>query len=458
MDAVEPYGDAERSVGAPSKRTGKSLFRLSLPMFVHSLLTFSVMLSEMLIMSAYSAEAAATVAIARQVLQILFELSGMVGIGAVILISHSLGRGDEAGAREIAALAVVANTIFGLVAGGLLFFIAPLVVLLLDIPATIAQETNLYLSVAAAAMVFNALATAAISSLRAFGRSRVIVGSGLALSVIYIATTYMLVLGAGPIPSLGVTGAAYATLVSRIAMAVVLGLALYRALGLRFSPGAIGPRFSLLRRMLVLAFPSVSDYIGYGFYQLLLLGFVAGFGVESVLSRTYAMLAMAFLVLIVMSVSQGNEVLVCYRYGEGRPQAAYRQALRSSLAASLATTSIAFLLWFFSGRLLGLFSQGGEVLDLATHLLLLTIFIQPGFAFNTILLQSLRAVGDVRVPVIASVGLTWLLGLPLAWLLCVEVGYGVDGVWYAFIVEETLKAGFMLSRWHARGWVHHAII
>lgn len=53
--------------------------------------------------------------------------------------------------------------------------------------------------------------------------------------------------------------------------------------------------------------------------------------------------------------------------------------------------------------------------------------------------------------------MTWGLGLPLAWLFCVQAGYGVEGVWYALIIEETLKAGFMLSRWHGRGWMGNAI-
>ncbi|MGV2106014.1 MATE family efflux transporter [Agrobacterium vitis] len=457
MQTVETLGDAAPPRRPPSARTTKSLFRLSLPMFVHSLLTFLVMLSEMLIMSAYSANAAAAVAIVRQVLQVVFEISSMVGIGAVILISHSLGRGDEEGARQIATLAVFTNTLLGLLVGCLLFLGGPVALRILDVPASIVHDASLYLSVAAAAMVFNALATAAIACLRAFGSSRVIVMTGLFLSVIYIGATYVLVLGAGPIPPLGVTGAAYATLGSRIAMALMFGLAVYCALGLRFEGGPIRARLSLVRRMLVLAFPSVSDYIGYGFYQLVLLGFVAGFGVSSVLSRTYVMLAMTFLILVVMAVSQGNEVLVGYRWGEGRRQDAYRQALRSSFAATLVTTTIALLFWLLSDQYLGLFGQGGEVLALSTYLLLLTILIQPGFAFNTVLLHSLRAVGDVRVPVLVSIGLTWGLGLPLAWLFCVQAGYGVEGVWYALIIEETLKAGFMLSRWHGRGWMGNAI-
>lgn len=424
-------------------------------MFLHSLLTFAVLLLEMMIISAHSADAAAAVAIAKQVLQIAFEMSGMVGVGAVILISHSLGRGDEEQARRIAALAIGANALFGLAIGALLFALGPVVLWLLDVPDVLAGETRLYLSIVAASLVFNGFASAAMACLRAFGNSRIILLLGLILYVLYIGAEYALVLGVGPLPAMGSQGAALGVLLLRILTALLFGLALVRELGLRFDLRALKAQVPVVRKMFVLSFPSVSDYIGYGFYQLALLGFVAGFGVESVLSRTYVMLAMTFLVLVVMAVSQGNEVLLGYRCGEGRPDLAYRQALRSGVVAALSTTTLATLLWLLSDQFLGLFGQGPEVLVLSERLLLLTIFIQPGLALNTILLQSLRAVGDVRWPVLASVSITWGFGLPLAWLLCIHVGLGVEGIWYTLIIEETIKAGYMLQRWIRRHWLSH---
>ena len=185
----------------------------------------------------------------------------------------------------------------------------------------------------------------------------------------------------------------------------------------------------------------------YGVYQLILVGFIAAFGVTDVVSRAYVMIAVSFLTLVIMAISQGNEVLLGYHQGAGRTGQAHAQAMRSTAIAAAAATTLATLLYLVSDSFIGLFTQQADVLDLSRHLLWLTIFLQPGFAANLILFHSLRAVGDARIPVLVSQGLTWGVSLPLAWLFCVHSGHGVVGIWYALIIEETMKAILMSLRW-----------
>jgi Na+-driven multidrug efflux pump len=209
-------------------------------------------------------------------------------------------------------------------------------------------------------------------------------------------------------------------------------------------------QWPLVRQLFGLSFPSVSDYIAYGVYQLILVGFIAAFGVTDVVSRAYVMIAVSFLTLAIMAISQGNEVLLGYHQGGGRAGEAYAQAMRSTVIAAVAATTLATLLYLVSDSFIGLFTQQAEVLDLSRRLLWLTIFLQPGFAANIILFHSLRAVGDVRIPVLVSQGLTWGVSLPLAWLFCLHFGHGVVGIWYALIIEETMKAILMSLRWKLR--------
>lgn len=361
----------------------------------------------------------------------------------------------SAQARQLAVVAIVDNSGIGLLLGLMIGIAGPFVLWLLDTPDVLAADARIYLGIVAAAMIFNGFSMAAMSCMRAFGQTRTILKQGVLVAALFVAMEYGLVLGVGKIPGLGVTGAAFGVLFIRIVMVALLWNAIARVVQIRISLRALHRQTPLIRRLLTLSFPSVSDYIAYGFYQLILLGLVSGFGVAAVLSRTYTMIVMAFLILVIVAISQGNEVILGYRRGEGRTAAAHRQALQSCFLAVTVATLLAIICWLLADLFVALFTVDADVIALTRYLLFLTIFIQPGFAINTIMFQSLRAVGDVRWPVVVSLLVTWGFGLPLAWLLCVHHGLGVEGVWYALIIEETIKAGFMINRWMMRRWQRH---
>ncbi|WGF87888.1 MATE family efflux transporter [Marinivivus vitaminiproducens] len=443
---------ADRS--APRNRT---LFQLSFPLFLHSVLTTGVVLIDTMIISAHSAAAAAAVNIANQVLLVGYEFTTLLGVGGLILIAHSLGRGDEATARNVAAIAVLANAALGVLIGVLLALIGPLMLRWLNTPDAIAGEARLYIYVVAVAMAFNGFMVAAIACLRGFGRSRTVLALGLGAYAFYLALEYALILGWGPIPALGVLGSALGTLLMRVAAAGALAVVLVRALGVNVLRRIGRDGWGVIRRAFALAFPSVSDNIAYGLYQLILLGFVAGFGVASVLSRGYVMIGAAFLTLVIMAISQGNEVLLGYHRGAGRTEDAGRQALRSALLAASLATALATVLYGLTEPFIGLFIDDPAVVDISRDLLLLTIILQPGYAVNAILFHSLKAVGDVRWPACVSQAITWGLSLPLAWLFCVHLGHGAPGIWWALIIEETIKALLMYMRWQSGVWSGRAV-
>ena len=266
-------------------------------------------------------------------------------------------------------------------------------------------------------------------------------------AVLYLALEYVLILGAGPVPALGVLGSGISSLILRTVVAIVLAIVVVRHLGLLLRPKVMLGEWPLIRRMLNLSFPSVSDYIAYGFYQIILLGLISSYGTVAILSRAYVMIAMTFLTLVIIALSQGNEVMIGYQRGARDLGRAYQQAWRSTFWATGLSTGLAVVLWLGADPFVGLFTEDRGVKELSQRLLFLTILLQPGFAFNMILFHALRAIGDVRWPVVVGQGLTWGLSLPLAWVLCSSLGYGVEGIWYAMIVEECAKALAMSWRW-----------
>ena len=423
---------------------GRTLFRLSYPLFLQSLVMFAVMILDMMIWSAHSPQTAAALSVAGQVQRVVVELTAVMGIGAVVTIARQLGRGEVEAARQTAAVACMANALIGVMLGAALAVAGPLILRPMALAPGIEAGAALYLRLAGAAMAFLCFGNAAVACLRGFGRSRTVMVLGVLGAVFYLALEWALVLGA----DMGVRGAGYANLALRMVVALVLAVVLIRALRLRLGFHVLAGQGVLVRRLAGLALPSVSDFIAYGFYQMILLGVIATQGEVAVLARAYVMIAMSFLTLVIMAIVQGSEVLIGWRRTAGDGDA-WRQGWRAAGVAAALSAGCALAIWLAAGPFMGLFTRDPAIHDLSRRLLWLTIFLQPCFAVNMVLFHALRAVEDVRWPVLVSQALTWGLGLPLAWLLCIRLGFGTEGVWHAFIAEELAKAAAMAWRWNA---------
>ncbi|MCG8317213.1 MAG: MATE family efflux transporter, partial [Pseudomonadales bacterium] len=393
------------------------------------------------------------ISIANQVLGVAYDLTGLLGVGAVILVARALGQHKEDEAKKIATIAILGNAALSLLIAIVVVIVGPTVVDLINTPPEIVNDAVLYIYVIAVAMLFNGFLMAAVGVLRAFAHVKTILVLGVFANVLYLSLEFLLIYGYGPIPEFGVFGSALSTLIVRVTGVLLLIWVLLTRLQLawRIQKTIIETK-ALLSRLLKLSYPSVLDNVAYGFYQLTLVSFIAGLGVTSVLGRSYTLALTAFLTLIVMTISQGTEVLVGYRYGEGNHKAAKTRGMRSMLIAAAMATALATIIYFLSATLAGLFTQDQAIISLVQELLFLSIFLQPVTAMNTILFHSLKVVGDVNVPVIFSQVIMWGMSLPLAYFFCISLEIGVIGLWYVFILEEAIKGIFMLYRWHRRNW------
>lgn len=434
-------------------RRARTLFQLCYPLLLNGCLSLLVSLLDQVIISSYSDHAAAAVSIANQVLGVAYDLSGLLAVGAAILVARHLGADDEARAREVANVAIVANALLGLLIALALIPAGPWVLRLINTPAEIVADAQLYVHVIAVAMVFNGFLMAAVAVLRAFGQVKILLLLGVIANLLYVGFEYALIHGLGPIPSLGVFGSALATLIVRVIGVLLLIWVLLRRLRLQRRSGLAWRAWAaMVRRLTALSYPSVIDNMAYGFYQLTLVGFIAGFGVGAVLGRSYTLSLSAFMSLLLLVISQATEVLVGWRIGAADWDGARRRALRSSWLAAGWTTAAAVGVYLFANPLVGMFTKDAQVIATARELLWLSIFLQPVNAFNMVLFNALKAAGDVYVPVVASQLVMWGVGLPLAWFLCVRLGHGVVGLWVVFILEEALKTAYMTQRWLSGRW------
>jgi len=180
----------------------------------------------------------------------------------------------------------------------------------------------------------------------------------------------------------------------------------------------------------------------------LLLGTLVGLAGLALAARTsdassgaYAManhVQQAFFLLFRI-VSMGVGVVITQQLGAGDRRGADATA-RSALGAST---------WLALGAASCTSLGAGALLWLA-------VLLEPGRVFNLVVITALRATGDARFPVVVGSVSMLLVMAGGAWLLGVQFGLGLAGVWIAYAADEWLRGLMMAARWQWRGWLGHA--
>ena len=84
----------------------------------------------------------------------------------------------------------------------------------------------------------------------------------------------------------------------------------------------------------------------------------------------------------------------------------------------------------------------------------MTIFLWPA---SFVLPNALRAANDVRFTMVVATAsmLVWRMGL--SWVLCVQMGMGAVGVWYAMVVDWICRIICFVARFVSGAWKKNAV-
>lgn len=280
-------------------------------------------------------------------------------------------------------------------------------------------------------------------------------------NLINAAANWILIYGRFGFPALGVTGSAWATLISRIYMLAVLAVAVWwvdrertRDAGLatagslwhvdwHFDPGR-------LRRLLGLGLPAASQ-IGAEVGVFALATAMSGM-LDPISSASHQialnMAGVAF--MIPLGMGSAGAVRVGHAVGAREPA---RVAASGWTAIVLGTgfmvaSGLAFVL--MPRQLIHLFSDDPDVLRVGTSLLLLGAVFQLFDGIQGVITGTLRGLGDTRTPMITNLAAHWLLGLPVSYTLCFILGWGVYGLWVGLSLGLIVTGITLLWVWTVR--------
>jgi putative MATE family efflux protein len=242
-------------------------------------------------------------------------------------------------------------------------------------------------------------------------------------NLINIALDPILIFGLGPIPAMGVTGAAVATTVGR----GIGVLYQFRLLARGRCRATIGRAQLRIRPKVMARLVRIS---GIGIFQFLVattsyLGLtrvLAALGNDDALAGfAIAVRIIVFAVLPAWGMANAAATLVGQNLGAGKPDRAERSAwmaVRYNMLF-LATVGVTFLV--IAGPLVTLFIDDPEVIRHGADCLRIVSLCYAFYAFKMVLAMSFHGAGDTSTPTAINLGVHWIFKIPIAITLSAAV-------------------------------------
>lgn len=271
-------------------------------------------------------------------------------------------------------------------------------------------------------------------------------------NVVNIGLNYVLIYGYAGFPAMGLTGAGWATLLSRAFMAVSFAAFIYYAPAFRrFRSGFRLGNYtsSLFSKLLHLGIPSGAQFIfevaAFDF-SLVMMGWL---GTRTQAAHQIAINLATISYMATAGLAAAATIRVSYFLGR-KDFNNLRLASYSLLLMALAFMTACALL-FILGRhwLPALYVDDREVIEIASSLLIIAGLFQLSDGTQVVCIAALRGLQDVKFPSALIFVAYWIIGLPLGYWLGFMTDNGAQGIWLGLLIGLTLTAMAMLWRFRS---------
>ncbi len=392
----------------------------------------------------------AAASLANTFLTVLLFFGVGVSYASTPLVAQAEGASDQQ--KIIATLknGSLINIITGLLLVALIFLIEPFMYSMGQ-PEDVVALAIPYLSIVALSiiptMIFQTYRQFAEGLQRTRMAMIIVVGSNL----LNIVLNYLLIFGKYGFPEMGLNGAGWATLISKVVMGLsMMGYVYY---GRKFKVYRAGFSIgnysrSLIKKMLHIGLPAGSQFIfeagAFGF-SAIMMGWL---GTTALAAHQIALNLATISYMTTSGLGAAATIRVGNFWGQHDTQNLRASAFTMIWMAVCVMTAWALLFIFGRYFLPALYINDVGVIELTASLLIIAAFFQLSDGIQVVTAGALRGLQDVKIPSILIFIAYWVIALPLGYWLAFPLQLGANGIWIGLFIGLTLTATAMVIRFH----------
>lgn len=435
----------------------KKLFSLTWPLFLELILYSIIGSIDTLMVSAYADNAVGALGSVNQVLGLFQVLSNIITTGTGILCAQYIGAGKSTGEKQPLILsALLVNGLLGAVFSIAALQGSDLLLTVMRVPESQYGYAKTYLSIVGGFLIVQMVAMTFNVVIRSHGKTRSTMYFSVGMNLINVVLNYALIYGRLGAPQLGVAGAAIATVVSKCIACVAAGVYLFGFVmkGMSLRPDWTRMKDST-RKILALGAPAAGEQISYTLSKIVVMAMVNGLGAVAANTYSYVNIVVGYVYLFSVAIGQGASIMVGWKAGQREVSSAKSIctfATRCSFLVSLAALGGLCLL---RRQVMDIFTDNPEIITLGASVILADFVLEAGRSRNLVLVNALRATGDVRFPLYIGLFSMWFFSVGVAWALHLQLG--LVGLWIGLGLDECFRAVGMQIRWQKAHWTKYIL-
>lgn len=438
----------------------RSIISLSLPLMLNNLIRTLYNLTDGLYVARLSAEDFAATAFVWPINFLFISIGMGLGVASTAQIAQSIGGRQLEKANQTGQNMLNISLLVGLTLSTIGYLASPSLIKWMGGQGSFGQKSSQYLMINFIGLLFDFLYFSYQAILNADGKTKIITLISTISSIVNVVLDpFFIFEKVGPFSALGmgITGAAWATVISKMILYL-------------FSIWAVRNYTPLRPKLYIFT----KDWVGYR--KLMTIALPASFG--------YGGAALGFTVLNGLIQSYGTETLAAYSMGNRisdlmtQPQMGIGMALTSLVGQNLGakqydraraivnkTIYLVLALSVFSSVLIFAFRQpliqlfipdisNTDLLVYAHEYLNYTAFIIFFMGLFSVYNGTFQGMGKTTYSMVMSIGRLWIFRLPFIWLFTHFTNLGSTGIWISMLLSNAITVGLAAIFYRLIKWDH----
>ncbi|MCF0105990.1 MAG: MATE family efflux transporter [Holdemanella sp.] len=439
--------------------SNKDLAYLLIPLILEQLLTSLMGTIDTIMVSNVGSAAISAVSLVDSINILVLMAMTAMATGGAIVCSQYIGNEDYKNANNAARQIIFCVTIVSLsLMAFCLLFRKPLLQLIFGkVEASVMEGAMTYFFYTAISFPFIGLYNAGASIFRSQRNTKLPLIVSVLSNIMNIVGNYILIF----IVHMGVAGAAIATLLSRIFLAIVILYYLRKEnqiISVR-NYLQIRPNGDLIRRILKLGIPSGIENSMFQFGKLCIQSTVSTLGTVAIAAQAMTNILENLNGIAGLSVGMGMMTVIGQCLGAGRKEEAKYYMRKMTIIAEFTIIFSCLGVYLATPYITAFAGMEYRSAKMCEEMILAITIVKPlVWTLAFVPSYGMRAAGDAKFTMTVSIITMWSCRVLLCILLCRFLGFGPMGVWIAMFTDWTIRTIVFFIRLKSEKWLNHKVI